>query len=76
MSLRPAETRRILPGSPFNTAPPAVAPADDLAVDDQVTHDRYGLGRVVGIEGDAVVLVDFGSGVRRIAIPSAKLIKL
>jgi hypothetical protein len=76
MSTRPASARRVLPGSPFNAPPSAASPADELAVDDQVTHDRYGLGRVVGTEGGGFVLVDFGSAVRRVATVSPKLIKL
>jgi hypothetical protein len=75
MSLRPA-TRRVLPGSPFNASPPAVSPADRLTLHDLVTHDRYGLGKVVRVEGEFAVLVDFGSGVRRVTVPSPKLTKL
>jgi hypothetical protein len=46
-------------------------------VGDRVSHDRYGLGTVIGTEdGDAAVLVDFGSKVVRIALPSTKLVKL
>jgi len=76
MSPSPAGTRRVLLGSPFNVAPAVVPPAVHFAIDDQVSHDRYGLGRVVGTQGDAVLLVDFGSGVRRVAVPDAKLTKL
>jgi hypothetical protein len=45
-------------------------------VRDQVTHDRYGLGRVIGVEADATLVVDFGSRCVRIATPCAKLTKL
>ncbi len=69
-----AAARRHLPGSPF--APPAPAPpAETFAVDDQVTHDRYGLGVVLGVE-DHAVLVDFRPDQRRIPLPCAKLSKL
>ncbi len=69
-----AAARRHLPGSPF--APPAPAPpAETFAVDDQVTHDKYGLGVVLSVEGHAV-LVDFRPQQRRIALPCAKLTKL
>jgi hypothetical protein len=69
-----AAARRHLPGSPF--APPAPAPpAETYAVDDQVTHDRYGLGVIVGVE-DHAVLVDFRPDQRRIPLPCAKLTKL
>lgn len=47
-----------------------------MAIDDRLTHDRHGLGRVIGIEGDGMVLVDFGSQVRRVTYPNAKVTKL
>ena len=70
-----AAPRRQLPGSPFNvTEPPPVV--ENYAVRDQVTHDKYGLGVVIGVEGETAVLVDFGTHKARIAIPCAKLFKL
>lgn len=69
-----AVTRRYLPGSPFNT-PPVVAPVKEFAMLDLVTHDRYGLGRVVSLE-EAAVLVDFGTSQQRISAPYAKMTKL
>ena len=49
---------------------------ETYTVDDRVSHDKYGLGRVVGIE-DGAVTVDFGpSTVVRIVSPYAKLEKL
>jgi hypothetical protein len=69
-----AATRRYLPGSPFNT-PPAVRPVKEFAVQDQVTHDRYGLGRVISTDETGVV-VDFGTRQERIAAPYSKLTKL
>jgi hypothetical protein len=66
--------RRHLPGSPFN-APAAVRPAETFAVHDQVTHDKYGLGVILGVEDDAV-LVDFRPQQRQIPLPCAKLTKL
>lgn len=69
-----AATRRYLPGSPFNTPVPVV-PVKEFAVQDLVTHDRYGLGRVVGVE-EAAVLVDFGTTQMRICMPYAKMTKL
>lgn len=69
-----AAARRYLPGSPFS--PPAPErPAETLAVHDQVTHDKYGLGVILGVEDDAV-LVDFRPHKRRIQLPCAKLTKL
>ncbi len=71
-----AATRRFLPTSPFKPPPPA-PPAELFAVQDQVTHDKYGLGRVVSVEEDNTSLViDFGTQQVRIATPCAKLTKL
>jgi len=67
-------TQRHLPGSPFK-APAPTRPAQTFAVHDQVTHDKYGLGTILGVEEDAV-LVDFRPHQRRIPLPCAKLTKL
>jgi hypothetical protein len=45
-------------------------------VDDQVTHDKYGYGVVLGVESDVAVIVDFGPQKIRVSIPSAKMTKL
>ncbi|WP_300611931.1 hypothetical protein [Trebonia sp.] len=70
-----AEARRFLPTSPFKP-PPAAPPAEQFGVGDQVTHDRYGLGRVVSVEDDTVLVIDFGTQKVRITTPCAKLTKL
>jgi hypothetical protein len=70
-----AVTRRQLPGSPFNV-PVTADPVETFAVRDQVTHDKYGLGVVLGVEDDVAVLVDFGPRRMRILLPCAKLTKL
>jgi len=75
MKATPAATRRFLPTSPFKP-PPAAPPAEQFAVQDQVTHDRYGLGRVISVEGGSVLIIDFGSRRVRITAPCAKLTKL
>jgi len=69
-----AATRRFLPTSPFK-APPA-PPVGQFAVQDQVTHDKYGLGRVVSVEDDTSLVIDFGTHQVRITTPCAKLTKL
>jgi len=69
-----AASRRFLPTSPFS--PPSIAPAEQFAVRDQVTHDTYGLGRVIGVEDDTALVVNFGSCRVRIMTPCAKLTKL
>jgi hypothetical protein len=75
--MRPARaaTRRHLPTSPFSE-PPAPPPVEEYLVNDQVTHDKHGLGVVVSVESGAAVVVDFGSHRARILPPYAKLIKL
>ncbi len=70
-----AAARRYLPGSPFNT-PPAPRQVKQFAVHDQVTHDQYGLGRVISVEDEIAVLVDFGTRRERISAPYAKLTRL
>jgi hypothetical protein len=70
-----AATRRFLPTSPFNN-PPAAPPVSQFALQDQVTHDKYGLGRVIGVEDDTALVIDFGSRQERIMTPFAKLTRL
>jgi hypothetical protein len=70
-----ATTRRYLPTSPFKP-PPAAPPAEQFAVQDQVTHDKYGLGRVVSMEDDTALVIDFHPLHVRITMPCAKLTKL
>jgi DNA helicase-2/ATP-dependent DNA helicase PcrA len=54
--------------------------APSLAVGDKVTHDSYGLGVVVGVEGsgqNAVAKIDFGSdGVKRLLLRYSPVTKL
>ena len=70
-----AAARRILPTSPFGPAPPD-PPAEEFAEQDQVTHDRYGLGRVISVLDDATLDIDFGGRRVRITVPCAKLARL
>ena len=59
-----------LPSSPFK---PAVEPVVEVfEVDDRVTHDLHGLGRVIAVDAHAVT-VDFGSQVLRVVHPAPKL---
>ena len=73
MTPRPSQ-RRFLSASPFNRIEP-VHEIEQFAVADRVTHDRYGLGRVI-TAGDATVVVDFGPQRVRICSPFHKLSKL
>jgi len=45
-------------------------------VDDQVTHDKYGLGTVIGVENGIAVLADFGPHKLRITIPCSRLTRI
>jgi hypothetical protein len=72
---RAGPARHYLPASPFN-APCAEDPPESYEPRDLVSHDKYGLGRVLDVEGDAAVVVDFGTHRRRITLPCAKLVKL
>lgn len=77
------EQRPALPstGATFGSATPRAAgdiPA--LAIGDRVTHDAYGLGTVIALEGagpNAVVKVDFGSeGSKRLLLRYSPVTKL
>jgi hypothetical protein len=65
---------RGLSTSPFQNAAPR--PVEVFELNDRVTHDRYGLGSVIGVESDIAVLVDFSSEQARIVSPFTKLTKL
>jgi FKBP-type peptidyl-prolyl cis-trans isomerase 2 len=58
-SARPA--RRHLPTSPFAREVVVPATTDGFSVGDRVTADKHGMGRVLQVTEDYVV-VDFGSG--------------
>lgn len=73
MTTRASSQRRHLPNSPFRAQPERVV--ERFAVDDRVTHDKYGLGRVISAD-DAAVTVDFGAQQVRITTPFDKLSKL
>ena len=59
-----------LPNSPF--APAKEPVIEVFEVDDRVSHDVYGLGKIHKVENEAVV-VDFGSQHVRVVRPYAKL---
>lgn len=65
--------RRHLATSPFQPDPEPVI--EQYAVDDRVSHDAYGLGRVVHVDA-AAVMVDFRSQTVRIPTPFRKLARL
>ena len=69
-----AVTRRPLPGSPFSA--PKAPPVKVFTLGDRVTHDRYGLGQVIGLEEDIAVLVKFGAQQVRVTAPFARMVSL
>ncbi len=73
MTPRPGTQPTYSAGSPFTAGPAPVI--ERFAVDDRVTHDKFGLGRVVVEEAMAVV-VDFGSEQVRVTSPFRRLTKL
>ncbi|WP_239111737.1 hypothetical protein [Phycicoccus sonneratiae] len=52
-----------------------MVPDEVFEVGDRVTHDRFGLGRVIVLE-PAAVLVDFGAQRARVTSPYTRLTKL
>ena len=70
-----AANRRFLPDSPFNSRH-VDPPVEQFDVQDQVSHDKYGLGTVTGVEDGIALIIDFGSHLQRVLTPSAKLFKL
>jgi len=71
-----ARPRRFIAGSPFNKPTAPEPPPEEYALQDRVTHDRYGLGRVVALEDESSLIVDFGSRVTRIRLPCPRMTKL
>ncbi|PPK92457.1 hypothetical protein CLV92_11458 [Kineococcus xinjiangensis] len=73
MTSRPGTTRRRLPTSPF--AVEEAAPAVEYDVDDRVTHDRFGMGRVQSTEFPTWVTARFSCGLVRV-LNNSKLSKI
>ena len=73
MTKRIPAKRRHLASSPFRPQPEPVI--EQFALQDRISHDTYGVGRVIGKETEAVT-VDFGTRRVRIASPFHKMEKL
>jgi len=65
--------RRHLASSPFQPDPEPTI--EDYVLDDLVSHDSYGVGRVVAVDAGAVT-VDFRNQTVRITSPFRKMSKL
>ena len=68
-----SSARRHLATSPFQPAAERII--EEFATGDLVTHDAYGMGRVIQLE-PAAVTVDFRSRTVRIPSPYDRLSKL
>jgi hypothetical protein len=73
MTKRSPARRRHLASSPFQ--PQSEPVVEQFALEDRVSHDTYGVGRVIGRE-DGALTVDFGNQTVRIASPFHKMEKL
>ena len=73
MSTSSSRPARRLATSLFNREPVEVSAPEVYAVDDRVSHDKYGLGTVVSANGTREVVVNFGAETRRISLPNPKL---
>ncbi len=73
MTTSPGPRKRHLASSPFKPDP--VLPIEEFALDDLVSHDSYGMGRVVSREAHAVT-VNFGSRTVRVTSPFDKMSRL
>jgi hypothetical protein len=69
----PAPKRRHLASSPFQPDPEPTI--EQYALNDRVSHDGFGMGRVVEVEASAVT-VDFGSQRVRVLSPYLRMAKL
>jgi hypothetical protein len=67
--------RSHLSSSPFKP-PPEGPPVERFDLNDLVTHDKYGLGRVILVESDTAVVVDFSPMKVRITAPFARMSRL
>jgi hypothetical protein len=73
MTTQPRTGQKHLASSPF--PPPPEPVIETFAIDDVVSHDVYGVGRVISVEAHAVT-VDFGRQTLRIKSPFHKLERL
>lgn len=73
MTSQSGAKKRHLASSPFQPDPERII--ETYALGDLVSHDSYGVGRVVGMEAGAVA-VDFRDKTVRITSPYNKMSKL
>lgn len=73
MTKRTPAKRRYLASSPFQ--PQSEPVIEQFALGDRVSHDTYGVGRVIDQE-EVAVTVDFGTRTVRVASPFRKMERL
>ena len=73
MATTSAHPRPQHPNSPFQRHPEPVV--EQYLVEDRVSHDSYGFGRVVSVDPGGAT-VDFSNRIVRIATPFRKMTKL
>ncbi len=66
--------RRYHPSSPFQAKPEVAAEVYEVGA--RVSHDTFGLGRIVSLQGTQSAQVDFGAEVKHIPLPCAKMTNL
>ncbi len=67
-------SRRYHASSPFQR--PAEVPEEVYEVDARVSHDTWGLARIVSLQGTRSAQVDFGDQVRHVPLPCRALVTL
>lgn len=66
--------RRYHPSSPFQAKPEVDAEVYEVGA--RVSHDTYGMGRIISIQGTTSAQVDFGEGAKHIPLPCTKMTAL
>lgn len=67
----------MLPTSPFNRTQTTQRSLPKIEVGDRITHDRFGLGRVIQVDSAEYISVDFGTKpIRRIPLGSRSVTKI
>ena len=55
------QVRKVLPTSPFHRLDSAPPTTDGFSVGGRVTHDRFGMGKIIAVDPEFVT-IDFGGG--------------
>lgn len=66
--------RRYHASSPFQAGPEVDVEVYEVGA--RVSHDTFGLGRVISVQGTSSAQVDFGEGAKHIPLPCTKMTNL